>query len=68
VSGEVFVNDAPHLLPESGGLAALLAALGYDRPRVAAVINEVVIPRSRWAQAALKAGDRIAVFELVAGG
>lgn len=64
----VFVNGEPHPLPAAGGLGALLSALGHDRPRVAAVINDRVIPRSRWAEAPLFAGDRVAVFELVAGG
>ena len=64
----VTVNDAPHTLPESATVAALLEALGLDRRKIAVERNAAVVPRSTYDQASLADGDRLEIVHFIGGG
>jgi sulfur carrier protein len=49
-------------------LAALVEALGMKADRVAVELNRDIVPRDRWAETALKEGDRLEVVHFVGGG
>lgn len=46
----------------------LLAGLGLAGKRVAVSVNRSVVPRTRHAEALVRAGDRIEILEAVGGG
>jgi thiamine biosynthesis protein ThiS len=48
-------------------LAALIESLGMKPDRVAIELNRVIVSRSRWAETALKEGDRLEVVQFVGG-
>jgi thiazole synthase len=64
----VTVNGETRNLPTSVTVAELLQQLGFDLRPVAVEINEQVIPRSRYPQHRLTAGDRIEIATFVGGG
>src|SRR5215831_14005491 len=64
----VTVNGAPHNLPNPVTVAELLRRLGFDRRPVAVEVNEQVVPRVRYAEERVAAGDRIEIATLVGGG
>ncbi|QPF83346.1 sulfur carrier protein ThiS [Bradyrhizobium genosp. L] len=47
---------------------ALLAELAYEGTHFAIAINYDVVPKSRWAETALKAGDEIEIITPRQGG
>lgn len=51
-------------------IAALLAQRGIapDRRGVAVALNGAVVPRARWAETALAAGDIVEIIKALAGG
>jgi sulfur carrier protein len=67
--GIIQVNGTDRPLGEET-VAALVAALGIasDARGVAVALNGAVVPRARWAAAALAAGDRIEVIRAMQGG
>ena len=46
----------------------LLQRLDLQRRRVAVAINAEIVPRSRFAQALIRDGDRVEVIQAVGGG
>jgi sulfur carrier protein len=57
-------------LPDEASLAEAVAALGAaDEPRgVAAAVGGEVVPRGRWQDHTLRAGDEVEVVRAVQGG
>jgi sulfur carrier protein len=49
-------------------LAALVESLGMKPDRVAVELNRVIVPRDRWAETAIKEGDKLEVVHFVGGG
>ncbi len=49
-------------------IAALVAALGLDRRKLAVERNLEIVPRSAYAATALAEGDRIEIVAFVGGG
>ncbi len=51
-------------------LVALLEARGIQAGQggIAVAVNERVVPRSRWGELELQAGDRIEIVKAIAGG
>ncbi|WP_315775976.1 MULTISPECIES: sulfur carrier protein ThiS [unclassified Bradyrhizobium] len=49
-------------------VAALLSELDYEGTHFAIALNYDVVPRSRWAETALKAGDEIEIITPRQGG
>ncbi|GBQ20676.1 sulfur carrier protein ThiS [Acidiphilium acidophilum] len=65
--GAIRVNGAMEALAPN--VAALLAAKGLDQAKgLAVALNERVVPRSAWAETALRAGDEIEIVRAVGGG
>lgn len=65
---EIVVNDATHVVPGGCTVTALLEQLDMTGRRVAVARNGEVVPRSRFDQEALVAGDQIEILEAVGGG
>jgi len=62
------VNGEPRSLPLPCSVADLLDRLGLGGKRVAVSVDPHVIPRSRPAEATVRAGDRVEILEAVGGG
>ena len=65
---KLVVNGAPRELPDGQTVAALLAALGVPRERVAVEVNGEVVRRASHEQHALADGDAVEVVSFVGGG
>lgn len=63
LNGEERTFDSP--VPT---LAALVETLGMKSDRVAVELNRDIVPRDRWAETALKDGDRLEFVHFVGGG
>jgi sulfur carrier protein len=64
----VQVNGNLHSLNPATSVQALLIELGLGGKRVAVALNRSVIPRSRYGETLLSAGDRVEILEAVGGG
>jgi thiamine biosynthesis protein ThiS len=49
-------------------LSELISQLGLGERRLAVEVNRALVPRSRFAEHELKAGDRVEVIHAVGGG
>jgi sulfur carrier protein len=69
VTASVRINGALRL-HTAGSVADLLDNLGVDmtRPGVAVALNGRLVPRSRWSEQAVSAGDDIDVVRPAQGG
>ena len=65
---EVVINGTPEKFAAPVSVAALLAARGLAGKRVAVERNGEIVPKSRHAETALAAGDRIEIVVAVGGG
>ncbi len=63
------VNGAPEELP-AATIAQLLDAKGVDPARrgIAVAVNGAVVPRARWAEHPLSAGDSVEIIQARQGG
>jgi thiamine biosynthesis protein ThiS len=64
----VQLNGEAREVPEGLTLAALIDWLKLSPDRVAVERNLEIVPRSRWNETAIQAGDRLEVVHLVGGG
>lgn len=64
----VWVNDQQIDVPDEQALTALLHQLEMPLQATAVAMNDTIIPRSEWETTRLTAGDRIALFQAIAGG
>jgi sulfur carrier protein len=53
---------------EAGSVAALLSELDYEGTHFAIALNYDVVPKSRWAETLLNAGDEIEIITPRQGG
>ncbi|GGF06281.1 thiamine biosynthesis protein ThiS [Aliidongia dinghuensis] len=69
MSATIQVNGAERAL-DADTIAALVATLGIpaEARGVAVALNGAVVPRARWAEATLAAGDRVEVIRAMQGG
>ncbi|OHC69400.1 MAG: thiamine biosynthesis protein ThiS [Rhodocyclales bacterium GWA2_65_20] len=65
---EVVINGIPEKLAAAVSVAGLLAMRGVAGKRVAVERNGEIVPKSRHAETALAAGDRIEIVVAVGGG
>jgi sulfur carrier protein len=63
----VIVNGEPREI-ESARVDALLGELEYEGNHFAIALNFDVLPKSRWAETALKSGDEIEIITPRQGG
>ena len=65
----IVVNGAPHVCrDERSSVADLIAELDLAGKRVAVERNGEIVPRSRYADSPLAAGDRLEIIAAVGGG
>jgi sulfur carrier protein len=65
---ELSVNGEARRVPEGASVRDLLDRLGLSNPRVAVERNREIVPKARYADTMLAAGDELEVVELVGGG
>ena len=65
---QVQVNDKPVRCPEGQCLTALLTMLDMPLQATAVALNDDIVARSEWDSTLLNTGDRIALFQAIAGG
>jgi sulfur carrier protein len=65
---ELSVNGEPRRVPAGCTVARLVEESGLGDRKVAVAVNREVVPRSRFAERALGAGDRVEILEAVGGG
>jgi sulfur carrier protein len=65
---ELIINGERRQFPAALTVAELVESLGYTGKRIAVERNGEIIPRSRHAEAALAAGDRLEIVVAVGGG
>jgi thiamine biosynthesis protein ThiS len=65
---DVVLNGEPHRVPEGSTVADLVAALGQHPRTVAVERNGELVPRARFEETPLGAGDRLEVVHFVQGG
>jgi thiamine biosynthesis protein ThiS len=52
----------------AANLAQLVEQLGMKQDRVAVELNREIVPRDRWSDTAVSAGDRLEIVHFVGGG
>ncbi|UWU94662.1 sulfur carrier protein ThiS [Bradyrhizobium sp. CB1015] len=63
----VIINGEPREV-SAASVEALLAELDYEGSHFAIALNYDVVPKSRWAETSLKAGDEIEIITPRQGG
>jgi sulfur carrier protein len=67
-SVEVRVNGEPRVFEAAPTVAELLEALGVRAEGVAVAVDRQVVPRSRFAEVRVGAGQQVEVLRAVGGG
>ena len=65
---QIVVNDDALTLEGAVTLAELLEQLSRRQPGTALAVNQQIIPRDRWAEYILQEGDKLVIFQAIAGG
>ncbi len=65
---EIILNGKPYRLSEEATVADLLEGLDLAGRRIALEVNEVIVPRSRYQEHRLAAGDRVEIVHAIGGG
>jgi thiamine biosynthesis protein ThiS len=65
---ELIINGKPMDLPDGLTIEGLLAHLGVPRQFTAVALNREVALRSRYAEIALREGDRVEIVRPMGGG
>lgn len=64
----IVLNGQEHRMPERATVETLLQSLDIKPGRLAVEINREIVPRTRYAEAGIREGDRIEIVTLVGGG
>jgi sulfur carrier protein len=65
---DFFLNGAPYSVASGCTLAQLVATLGLEGQALALAVNRTVVPRQRWPEHAIAAGERIELVRAIGGG
>lgn len=65
---QIAFNDESMQCEPGISVSALLEQLGQLKPGVALALNEQILPRERWDAHLVQDGDRILLFQMIAGG
>ncbi|MGF1680817.1 sulfur carrier protein ThiS [Photobacterium minamisatsumaniensis] len=68
IMNQLLVNDKPVDVAEGTTLVALLNQLDMPLQATAVALNDDIVARTEWETTQLNAGDRIALFQAIAGG
>ena len=64
----ISVNGASRMLAPSQSVADLVSDLALEGKRIAVEVNGTIVPRSRYGDTRLRAGDRVEIVGAVGGG
>lgn len=64
----ILFNDEPMSCEDGLTVAVLLDKLRQLKPGTALALNQQIVPRDRWDHHQLQDGDRILLFQVIAGG
>jgi sulfur carrier protein len=65
---KIRLNDQQLELAQPLSVSALLEQLERHQPGTALAINQIIIPRTDWANHLVQDGDDILLFQAIAGG
>ncbi|MDR2012741.1 MAG: sulfur carrier protein ThiS [Rhodanobacter sp.] len=65
---KIFLNGQEHDIGAGASLLQLLEHAGHAGRRVAVEINREIVPRSRYGERLLDAGDRVEIVQAIGGG
>ncbi len=65
---QIQVNGTPTTIPDAMHMSGLIEHLGLTDRRLAVEVNRELVPRSRFAEHELKAGDSVEIIHAVGGG
>ncbi|MGF1699761.1 sulfur carrier protein ThiS [Photobacterium makurazakiensis] len=68
IMNQLLVNDKPVDVVEGTTLVALLNQLEMPLQATAVALNDDIVARTEWETTQLNSGDRIALFQAIAGG
>lgn len=64
----IVVNGESRGVPRGSSVLHLLEDLGLPPDRVAVELDRSILPRDRWAEAALTGGEQLEIVSFVGGG
>ena len=64
----ILFNDEPMSCDDGLTVAALLGKLRQLKPGTALALNQQILPREQWELQQVHEGDRILLFQVIAGG
>ena len=64
----IAVNGEERVAKSGATVTDLLRELGLDRGRVAIERNLEILPRAKWAETKVQAGDRYEIVQFIGGG
>ena len=64
----ISLNGETHEVRAASSLADLVATLDRAPRGIAVAVNREVVPRHRWSERVLEAGDRVDVVQAIGGG
>lgn len=65
---QIVVNGEPRNVPAGANAVRIIELLALGGQRVAVEVNGEILPRSRYAEHELQAGDRVEIVHAVGGG
>lgn len=65
---DIWLNDKCITIDESYNLLQVLESLELPLNAAAVALNTVIIPKSKWNLTSLNDGDKISLFQAIAGG
>ncbi|HDP90270.1 MAG TPA: sulfur carrier protein ThiS [Thioalkalivibrio sp.] len=65
---QILLNGEPRNVPDALTAAGLIELLELTGKRLAVEVNEEILPRSRFAEHQLRAGDRVEIVHAIGGG
>jgi len=68
IATSITLNGDPYPLAGDTALTALLERLNMRRSRVAVELNHEIVPRARYEETMIRAGDHVEIINFVGGG
>ena len=68
IATSITLNGDPYPLDADTALTALLERLNMRRSRVAVELNHEIVPRARYEETMIRAGDHVEISNFVGGG
>ena len=65
---EITLNGEPYRLEGDARLSTLIASLKMKPSRIAVELNREVVPKARYEEIVIKAGDELEIINFVGGG